>query len=286
MEYRRFGRTGHDSSVLIYGAASLWACDEQVAAESIAQALAAGINHLDTAASYGVSEKVMGPSIPAIRDQIYLTSKSTERTADKAWAELERSLELLQTDHLELWQVHAVCTMAELDEVFAPGGAIEAFQRAKDEGIVSHLGITGHTEQAPSVHLEGLRRFDFDSVLTPLNWVLWQDEQFRSDFEALLAEVTSRDVGLRTIKAMARRPYREGEQRYQTWYMPFNEQTLVTAAISWVLESFPQVTGIATAGETTLLGQAIEAEANRMSADEAAEVLAAVADYASPFVED
>ncbi len=284
MEYRRFGRTGHDSSVLIYGAASLWTCDEQVAAESVSQALDAGINHFDTAASYGVAEQVMGPLVPAMRDRIYLASKSTKRTAEAAWADLERSLELLHTDHLDLWQAHEVCTMAQLDEVFAPGGSIEAFQRAKDEGIVSHVGITGHTEQAPMVHLTGLQRFDFDAVLTPLNWVLWRDPQFRTDFEALLAEVTSRDVGLRTIKAMARRPYQDDEQRYTTWYKPFDEQTLITAAISWVLESFPQVTGIATAGETTLLGMAIEAEANRMSAAEAAEVLAAVADYASPFV--
>lgn len=285
MEYRRFGRIGHSSSVLVYGAASLWTCDEQVAAESVAQALAAGINHFDTAASYGTAEKVMGPTVPAMRDDILLCSKSTMRTADEAWAELERSLELLQTDHLDLWQVHAVCTMAKLDEVFAPGGAIEAFQRAKDEGIVSHIGITGHTEQAPSVHLAGLKRFDFDSVLSPLNWVLWQDAAYRADFEALLAEVEARDVGLRTIKTTSHRPYNDDDKRYQTWYLPFTEQDRITAAISWVLGTFPQVTGIATAGETTLLGRAIEGEANRMSVDQAVEVLAAVNDYASPFVD-
>lgn len=283
MEYRKFGRIGHESSVLAYGAASLWTCDQDVADASLRQALDAGINSLDTAASYGLAEERMGPMMPAIRDQVFLATKSGQRKAEDAWAELNRSLELLGVDHIDLWQVHAVCAMDELDECFAPGGAIEAFQRAKVEGIVDWLGITGHTEQAPYVHLEGLRRFDFDSVLTPLNWKLWQDAEFRSGFEALADEIATRNVGLRTIKAVAPRPYNEGEQQYQTWYRPFDQQQRTTAAISWVLGNFPQVTAIATAGETTLLAQAIEAEANRMDVDEAAEILAAVDDYASPF---
>lgn len=286
MEYRTFGRTGHHSSVLIYGAASLWVCDQQVADESIDQALAAGINHLDNAASYGVAEQRMGPAIPKIRDQVFLATKSGQRRADDAWAELNRSLELLQTDHIDLWQMHAVCTMGELEESFAPGGAIEAFQRAKDEGIVDWIGITGHTELAPVVHLEALNRFDYDSVLTPLNWKLWQDLDYRDRFNALLDEVVARNVGLRTIKTISHRPYQDGDHRYQTWYRPFDDQVQISAAISWVLGRFPQITGIATAGETSLLGKAIEAEASRMPLDEAEQVLAAVTDYASPFVDD
>lgn len=283
MEYRRFGRIGHRTSVLVYGAASLWEADSPTAAASLDQALAAGINSLDTAQSYGEAERAMGPSIPAIRDDVFLATKTGDRTADGAWQHLVESLELLQTDHIDLWQIHACMTMDELDKAFASGGVIEAMQRARDEGIVDWIGITGHTEFAPVVHLEALQRFDFDAVLTPMNYHLWQDLEYRERFTALLEELERRDIGLRTIKATAHRPYLEGEQRYNTWYRPFDEQQRITAAISWVLAQFPQIAGLPTAGELSLLGAAITAEAQRMTLDEAEAVLAKVDDYASPF---
>ncbi len=284
METRRFGRTGHQTSVLVFGAASLGAASQEVAAASLAEARRAGINHLDTAASYGHAEEVMGPSMPALRADVFLATKSGERTAEKAWAEFNRSLERLQVDQVDLLQVHGVCDMAELDRVFAPGGCITAFERARAEGLTRFLGITGHTEAGPRVHAEALRRFDFDSVLTPLNFVLWQDAGFRAGYEELVELVRARDVGLRTIKAVARRPWGDREQRYSTWYEPFDEQRYVTAAISWVLNGHPEVTGIATAGETTLLRQAIEAEAHRMTVDDAERVLSSAPDYETIFV--
>ena len=283
MEHRRFGRTGHESSVLAFGAASLGEVTEQVAAESIAEARAAGINHFDTAASYGHAEQVMGPAIEPIRADIFLATKTGMRTEGEAWAEITRSLELLRTDHVDLLQVHAVCDMTMLDEVFAPGGPMPAFERAKAEGLTRFVGITGHTEAAPSTHAEALRRFDFDSVLTPLNWLLYQDPKFADDITELFERAASHDVGIRTIKAVMRRPWQEGEQHYATWYVPFDEQQLTTAAISWVLTKFPQVAAIAPAGETSLLHQAITAEANRISVEEAEGVLAGVPDYKSIF---
>ncbi len=284
MEKRRLGRIGHETSVLVYGAAALGDVTQDVADASIAQALAAGINHLDTAASYGDAELRMGPSVPAIRDRVFLATKSTERRAEDAWRQLNRSLELLNTDHIDLWQVHAVCDLEELDKVFAPGGAIEAFVRAKDEGIVSWVGITGHTEAAPVVHAEALRRHDFDSVLTPMNYHLYTaDAEFHDNFDVLYGLVQDRDVALRTIKAIARKPW-IGDHQYATWYEPFTDAEDIRAAISWVLSTFPYIAGLATAGETTLLGKAIEAEANRMDLDEATARLAAIHDYASIFV--
>lgn len=283
MEKRRLGRIGHETSVLVYGAAALAQVPQEVADASLQQALDAGINHLDTAASYGDAEERMGPTLDRVRDQVFLATKSGQRRADDAWAELERSLELLHTDHIDLWQVHAVCDLPELDTVFAPGGAIEAFTRAKEEGIVSWVGITGHTEQAPVVHAEALRRYDFDSVLTPVNYQLYDDPTFRDDFDALYELAGGRDVALRTIKAIARRPW-DGEHRLATWYEPFTEPEDIRAAISWVLATFPAIAGLATAGETTLLGKAIAAEANRMPVDEAAAHLARVSDYRTIFV--
>ena len=283
MEQRTFGRIGHSSSVLVYGAASLWTCDQAVADESLAYALSVGINHFDTAASYGTSETLMGPWVPGVRDDIFLATKTTERSYEAAWAEINRSLELLHTDQVDLLQVHAVCDMAELDKAFTEG-CLKAFERARDEGMTRFLGITGHTEAAPSVHAEALRRFDFDAVLTPLNFQLWHNTQFRDGYEDLASLITERNVGLRTIKAVARRPYAEGEDRYACWYKPFDEQAYVTAAISWVLEGHPEVTAIATAGETTLLHQAVTAEQGRVSVEEAEELLATVEDYSTIFV--
>jgi aryl-alcohol dehydrogenase-like predicted oxidoreductase len=284
MEQRRLGRIGHETSVLVYGAAALGEVSQEVADASLEQALAAGINHLDTAASYGRAEERMGPTVQRVRDQVFLATKSGERRAEDAWRELNRSLELLRTDHIDLWQVHAVCDLPELDKVFAPGGAIEAFVRAKEEGIVSWIGITGHTEQAPVVHAEALRRHDFDSVLTPVNYHLYTaDDEFRANFDTLYELVQDRDVALRTIKAIARRPW-VGDHQLATWYEPFTEPEDIRAAISWVLGSFPAIAGLATAGETTLLGKAIAAEADRMDVAEAAEHLARISGYETIFV--
>jgi aryl-alcohol dehydrogenase-like predicted oxidoreductase len=284
MEKRRLGRIGHETSVLVYGAAALGEVTQEVADASLEQALAAGINHFDTAASYGNAEERMGATIERVRDQVFLATKSTERRAEDAWRELTRSLELLHTDHIDLWQVHAVCDLPELDKVFAPGGAIEAFVRAKDEGIVSWIGITGHTEEAPVVHAEALRRHDFDSVLTPVNFQLYElDPDFHANFDTLYELAQSRDVALRTIKAIARRPW-VGERELATWYEPFTTAEDIRAALSWVLGTFPYIAGLATAGETTLLDKAIAAEADRMEVAEAADHLARVSDYRTIFV--
>lgn len=274
MEKRTFGRTGHRSTVLVYGAAALSEASQDQADESLRLALDAGINHLDTAASFGRAEELMGPTVERVRDQVFLASTTTERRAEQAWADLQRSLELLRTDHLDLWQVHACCTVEELDQVFAPGGAIEAFLRAREEGVVNWLGITGHTEQAPAVHAKALHRFDFDSVLTPLSYHLYTaDRQFAQDFDTLYQMVEERGVGLRTTRVAARRPW-DGERQPAAGYQPLTAPADIRAAIGWVLGTFSSVTGVATAKETTLLPAAIAAEADRMDPAEAAAHLA------------
>lgn len=289
MEYRRLGRLGHDSSVLIYGAASLGSVTQDVADASIEQALEAGINHLDVAASYGDAEVRLGALMPAIRDRVFLASKTGDRDAEAAWASINRSLERLHTDRLDLIQLHEVSSMDALNKVTASGGALEALLRARDEGMVGGIGITGHTHQAPVVHAEALRRFDFDTVLTPLNHRLSRVPGFADDFAALVELVQRSDAGLMTIKTIARRNW-TGEKRYSTWYEPFDEQRYVTAALAWVLNGHPEITGIATAGETRLLGRMIAGEAERagMSVEEATEVLAALPgeEYRSVFDAD
>ncbi len=287
METRRLGRLEHMSSVLIYGAASLGDVDQDTADASIQQALDAGINHFDTAASYGDAELRLGPNMAAMRDRIFLATKTGDRTEEEAWASINRSLERLQTDHVDLIQMHAVCDLPDLDRVTGDKGSLKAAIRAKDEGLARAIGITGHTHEAPAVHTEGLRRFDFDSVLTPLNYRLWKVPGYAESYQGLVEAVQKSDAALMTIKMIARRPWPTEEHRYSTWYEPFDEQRLVNAAITWLLDGHPEVTGLATAGETALLGKMVEAEQARASltVEQAQAVLdeLGAGEYESPF---
>jgi aryl-alcohol dehydrogenase-like predicted oxidoreductase len=286
VQQRRLGRTGHQSSVLIYGAAALAEVDQDTADASVQLALDAGINHFDVAASYGQAELRLGPWMGRIRDRIFLATKTGLRDRDAAWAQVNHSLERLQTDHLDLIQVHAVGDLEELDLVTRPGGSLEAVVRAREEGLAAAIGITGHGHQAPATHLEALRRFPFDTVLSPLNWVLGQDPAYLADYQALVAEAQAQEAGLMIIKAASRRNWPEpAEHTYATWYEPFDDQERIDAAVAWVL-SHPEVTGIATPGDVRLLPLVIEAERRLGETSPAAadQVLAQADDYSSPFI--
>jgi hypothetical protein len=242
MQQRRLGRLGHRSSVLIYGAAALAEVDQDTADASVQLALDAGINHLDVAASYGDAELRLGPWMPTIRDRVFLATKTGLRDRDEAWAQINHSLERLQTDHLH---------------------------------------------QAPATHLEALRRFPFDTVLTPLNYILGQDPAYLGDYQALVAEIQANDAGLMIIKAASRRNWPEPDgHSYGTWYEPFDDQERIGAAVAWVL-SHPEATGIATPGDVRLLPLLIEAERRlaETSRADAEQVLAGATDYSSPFID-
>lgn len=285
MERRRLGKLGHDSTVLIYGAAALGDVTQDVADLSVQEALDAGINHFDVAASYGDAELRLGPWMPRIRDQIFLSTKTGERGEEAAWRQINASLERLQTDHVDLLQLHAIGDIDELDKATGPDGALTAAIRAQDEGLVGAVGITGHGHDAPATHLEALRRHPFASVLTPLNVVLSRDSAYLAAYESLVAEVQRQDVALMIIKTVARRNWPHGDdQRYATWYEPWDQQRLITAAVSWVL-SHEEATGIATPGDVGLLAMVVEAEANRLTREDAEEVLHDAPAYSSPFLE-
>ena len=284
MEYRRLGRLGHESSVLLYGGAALSQVDQDTADRSIQQALDAGINHFDFAASYGDAELRLGPWIPRIRQDIFLATKTGDRDREGAWASINRSLERLQTDHVDLLQLHAVGDLDELGKVLGKDGAIEAAVRAKDEGLIGDIGITGHGEHAAPTHLEALRRFPFATVLTPLNPVLWRDPVFRANYEALVEEVRRQDAGLMTIKTASRRNWPEGaEQTHATWYEPFTDDERIRASVSWVL-AHDEITGLATSGDVRLLGAIIEAERDRLAPADAETLLERDPEYSSPFL--
>jgi aryl-alcohol dehydrogenase-like predicted oxidoreductase len=285
MELRPLGNLGFDTSVLIYGAASLGAVDQDTADRSIQQALDAGINHIDTAAGYGDSELRLGPWMPRIRDQIFLATKTQDRDAETAWASINRSLERLQTDHVDLIQLHAIGDLEELDKATATGGSLEAAIRARDEGLATAIGITGHGHEAPDTHREALRRFDFQAVLTPWSYVLSRRAPYADSYRALAEDCRARDVALRLIKTVARRnwPEPDGEHRYSTWYEPLDQDEQVRAAISWALAQ-PVVCGLATPGDVGLLAAVIAAEADRLDVPAAEAVLDQAADLSSPFI--
>jgi aryl-alcohol dehydrogenase-like predicted oxidoreductase len=284
MEYRRLGRLGHASSVLIYGAAALAEVDQDTADRSVQQALDAGINHLDVAASYGDAELRLGPWMPRIRGDVFLATKTGDRDREGAWASINRSLERLQTDHVDLLQLHAIGDLDELGTALGKGGAIEAAVRAKEEGLVGDIGITGHGDQAAPTHLEALRRFPFATVLTPLNPVLWRDPAFRTNYEALVEEVRRQDAGLMTIKTASRRNWPEGSAQTQTtWYEPYTDAEHIRACVSWVL-AHQEITGLATAGDVHLLGAIVAAERDRLTPGDAEAVLGHDEEYSSPFL--
>ncbi|QIN83515.1 aldo/keto reductase [Rubrobacter tropicus] len=287
MEHRRLGRIGRENSVLIFGGAALGEATEEASDLAIRQALDAGVDHFDTAADYGDSELQYGRWMPEIRDRIFLSTKTGDREKDAARRSIERSLERLRVDSVDLIQLHAVCDLEDLDRATGPGGALEAAIEAKEEGLVGAVGITGHGHEAPAVHLEALRRYPFETVLTPWNFILSTDEDYRRDFEALVDEIKRQDAGLMTIKTISRRNWPEGDptgdQRYTTWYEPFDRQEHIDAAVSFVL-SYEEITGIAMVGDVTLVPNMLESIGREMPREEAERVLAQAPDYSSPFI--
>jgi aryl-alcohol dehydrogenase-like predicted oxidoreductase len=284
MERRRLGRTGHDSSVLIYGAAALAEVDQETADASLDEALAAGVNHFDVARDYGEAEVRMAPWLREHRGEIFLATKTGQRDAEAAWRGIHESLERLGVDSVDLLQLHAVGDLEELDKATAPEGALKAAVRAQEEGLVTHIGITGHSHSAPGTHLEALRRHPFATVLTPLNPAVWARPDYRADYQALVAEAQAQDVGLMVIKTVSRRNWPEGaDHGYATWYEPQSEPAKIRAAVSWAL-AHEEITGLATPGDVRLLRHVVAAEQDRMPADEAEAFLTGDPDYSSPFV--
>jgi len=282
---RRLGKLGFMSSVVMFGGAKLGNVSQETADRSIAFALEHGVNHIDTAASYGDSEIRLGPWMPKIRDRVFLATKTGARTREKALEEIRRSLERLQVESVDLLQLHSVGTLEELDKCTAKGGALEAAIEAKERGWIKAIGITGHGHEAPATHLEALSRFPFEAVLCPLNYRLYSIPAYREDFDALVQETRKRDVPLRVIKAIAKRPWEEGAKRkYATWYEPFDDQKIIDACVHFVL-SMDGVAGFASAGEVELFPKIVDAveRFGSMTNEEAEAILSQLPDYASPF---
>jgi aryl-alcohol dehydrogenase-like predicted oxidoreductase len=257
MKTRRFGRTEHASTVAIFGGAAFWEVTQAEADARMEQVIAAGVNHIDVAPSYGVAEERVGPWLARERDRFFLGCKTMERTKAGAADELRRSLERLRVDAFDLYQIHAITTREELDQVTRPGGALEAILDARAEGLTRFIGITGHGLDVPAIFMEALRRFDFDSVLFPINFVLYADPAYRRDTEELLRQCRARDVGTMIIKTVARGPWGDRPKTYTTWYEPFDDPDHIQQSVNFALSQ--DVTGLCTAGDVTILPLFLEA---------------------------
>ncbi len=220
-----FGRTGHESSRVIFGAAGLASMRQDRADEVLANLLRHGVNHIDTAASYGDSELRIGPWMADHRHDFFLATKTDGRTGARARADLERSLERLQVDQVDLIQLHNLVEPDEWETAHGPGGAVEALARARDEGLVRHIGVTGHGVRIARMHLRSLERFPFASVLLPYSYVALTDADYRDDVEELLGVCAANEVAVQTIKGVSRRRWRDDdEQRRFAWYEPLTEE--------------------------------------------------------------
>jgi len=257
METRRFGRTGHMSTVAIFGAAAFSNVSQEDADKAMERIIEAGVNHIDIARSYGEAELRVGPWMPRERGRFFLGSKTTERTKEGAWKELQESLKRLQIEALDLYQIHAVTTMDELDAVTTKGGALEAFLEARQNGLTRFIGITGHGVNAPQIYLEALRRFDFDSVLFPLNFVQMANPEYREYAEELIATCKAKDVGTMIIKSITKAPWGNREHTATTWYEPFDNIEEIQPAVNFALSY--DITGLCTAGDTRVLPLVLKA---------------------------
>ena len=273
METRRFGRTGHMSTIAIFGAAAFWQISQADADKVIEQVIEAGINHIDVAPSYGQAEERIGPWMPRERSRFFLGCKTMERTREGAWNEMQQSLKRLQTESFDLYQCHAITTMQELDAVTMKGGALEAFEQARREGLTRYIGITGHGVDTPKIFLEALRRFDFDSVLFPLNFVQLANPEYRKYTEELVATCKTKDVGTMIIKTITKAPWGERPHTATTWYEPFDQQDEIQKAVNFGLSY--EVTGLCTPGDTRILPMVLQACENftRLSSSQLEEMI-------------
>lgn len=273
IQKQTFGRTNHSSTRTIFGAAALARVSQSRADRVLDLLLRYGVNHIDTAASYGDSELRIGPWMKAHRQLFFLATKTDKRTRREAWDELQRSLDRLQVDMIDLWQMHLLVDPVEWQTAMGPDGALEAFLQARDQGLVRFLGVTGHGLSVAAVHRRSLDHFGFDAVLLPYNYSLIQNPDYAADVDALVDLCRRRNVAVQTIKSLARRPWGDAPHTRATWYQPFETQADIDRAVHWVLGR-PDIF-LNTAADPDLLPMVLDAAARFQAPPSAGEMQAA-----------
>ena len=259
MQTRTLGRTGHNSTVVTFGAFALGYIDQSEADAAMELVLNHGVNHIDIAPGYGHAMERIAPWVPEIqRRNIFIGAKTPKRSRDEAWEDVENIMNhRMKIDRFNLFQLHSVGTMAELNAAMAPGGALETLIEMRDQGLTDWLGVTGHGPEAPSTFIEALRRFDFDTVMFPLNPASARDPHYRADSNALIQECQARNVGIQTIKMIARGGWSDGSKDCNTWYDPHREQAEIDRSLWWVLSQ--PIHTAPSCGEISLLPKVLDA---------------------------
>jgi len=235
IERRPFGRTGHQSTVTLFGSAALARASQDEADRALEVLLRHGVNHIDTAARYGDSELRIGPWMARHRKDFFLATKTGSRGAREAREDLHRSLERLRVDSVDLIQMHSLGHPDDWDRAMGPGGALEALVEAKAQGLVRAIGVTGHGWTIAAMHRRSLARFEFDSILLPYNFFMMQNERYREAFEEVTAICRERSVAVQTIKGIARGPWAAADRSHATWYQPLERPEDIDRAVHWVL---------------------------------------------------
>jgi aryl-alcohol dehydrogenase-like predicted oxidoreductase len=230
-----FGRTGHKSTRVVFGAAALSSVSQKVADETLEVLLRYGVNHIDTAASYGDSEVRIASWLKREPGRFFLATKGDKRDEKGAREEIHRSLDRLGVDQVDLWQIHALADPIEWDQALSPGGALDAALTARAEGLIKWIGVTGHGAQIAATHRRSLARFDFDSVLMPYNYITMQSAYYRENFEAVLKTCSERNVAVQTIKSIAMRPWMDRDHTRTTWYQPLESPDDIDLAVWWAM---------------------------------------------------
>ncbi|GIK74619.1 MAG: oxidoreductase [Chloroflexota bacterium] len=284
IEKRLFGRTGHMSTVTLFGAAALGSVSQAEADRTLDLLLEYGVNHIDTAASYGDAELRIGPWMARHRKDFFLATKTGQRTYAAAREEIHRSLDRLRVDSVDLIQLHALVHPDEWDTAMGPGGALEACIEAREQGLVRFIGVTGHGRTIAAMHRRSLERFDFDSVLLPYSYTVMQDEVYEHDFELLFKMCQERNVAVQTIKTITRGPWATTERTRSTWYQPLEAQSDIDLAVHWAMGR-PGIF-LNTVGDIHLLPRVLDAAARyeRRPTDEEMKALVQTERMTSLFV--
>lgn len=230
-----FGKTGHRSSRTIFGAVSLGAVNQDEADRTLDLLWKFGVNHIDTAPSYGESELRLGPWMKKYRDQFFLATKTDAQTYQDSKDQFHRSLDRLQVDRVDLIQFHNLTDAIARETIFGPRGSLEFAIEAKEQGLTSNIGITGHGLDTPRFHLQTLKGFAFDSVLLPCNYLLMQKPDYATEFQKILSYCEEHQIAVQTIKAIARGYWGNHKRSHYTWYEPLSDEEAIETNVCWVL---------------------------------------------------
>ena len=256
-----FGRTKHLSTRILFGAAALGNVTQAEADQTLDVLLKYGINHIDTAASYGDSEERIGPWMQrGLRDQFFLATKTGKRTYNEAREEFLYSLERLRVDSVDLIQLHYLVGEEEWEVAMGEGGALQYLLEAKKQGLVKYIGVTGHDVAIVKMHQKSLAHYDFDSVLLPYNYLMMKNPIYAKGFDEVMRLSRERDFAVQTIKSITRRPYPTEQRNHATWYEPLSDAASIEKAVHWVLGQ--EDIFLNTAGDIHILPTMLEAASN------------------------